>query len=228
MRTLVNKESNFEKKYFTEQFTAVGNFSRNDLKRNVNWFLSQLNFFEKKFNLHFKNKKSILEIGCAIGGIAHIFSTKECSVHAIDISKYVIARSKSLSPKVKFYVGDIQKKIPISKKFDYIFAFEVLEHLKDPYKGIVNIKKILNKNGILIITTPYPFGKYINMNTHENVMHPSKWIILLKKSGFRNIKYKPVTFVPFLYRIHPKLGIIIPFNSNLPFINSTVFYVAKI
>lgn len=222
-----NKTRDYGKKYFTRQFTAVGDFDTQALQRNVNWFQSQLSFFEDHFGLNFKSARSILEVGCAIGGIAHIFSNGKRGVYAVDISKFAVEKAKELSPSVNFAVCDIQKSVPIQKTFDYIFAFEVLEHLTDPYQGILNLKKKLGENGTLIITTPYPFPKYININTHVNVLEPRKWVSFFKKAGFKKVEYQPVTFIPYLYRLHPKLGLIIPFNSNLPYINSTVFYVAR-
>lgn len=222
-----NSPKDYGKNYFTEQFNAVGHFDEVALKRNKYWFSGQLAFFEKHFFLSFKNAKKILEVGCAIGGIADIFDEKGVKVWAVDISDYAIKKAKKLSPKIKFTVCDIQEEIPIDERFDLVFAFEVLEHLEDPFPGLVNIRKALNKGGKLVATTPYPFKKYIEINTHVSVLDPRKWAELMKRAGFKKIKYQPVTFIPFLYRLNLRLNIILPFNSNLPFINSTVFYVAE-
>lgn len=224
---IIEDKKDYGKKYFTKQFDAVGDFDKYALKRNQYWFLGQLAFFEKFFSVSFKKAKRVLEVGCAIGGIASIFQKRNSEAYAVDISRYAIKNAKKLSPDVNFYVCDIQKGIPIKKKFDFVFAFEVLEHLKNPSAGLKNIKKIISDNGLLIVTTPYPFKKYIDINTHVSVFKPEEWVILMKKAGFNKVKFQPVTFLPFLYRLNPRLSIILPFNSNLPFVNSTVFYVAK-
>ncbi|OGK30660.1 hypothetical protein A3F29_00235 [Candidatus Roizmanbacteria bacterium RIFCSPHIGHO2_12_FULL_33_9] len=226
-KKLKNKKKDYDKNYFTKQFNAVGDFGEVALKRNKHWFAGQLAFFEKHFSVSFKKAKKILEVGCAIGGIADIFDEKGAKVWAVDISDYAIKKAKKLSPKIKFMVCDVQKEIPIDERFDLIFAFEVLEHLENPLLGLVNIRKALDKGGKLVATTPYPFKKYIEINTHVSVLEPGKWMELMKRAGFKKIKSQPVTFVPFLYRLNPRLNIILPFNSNLPFINSTVFYVAQ-
>ena len=116
----------YGKKYFTEQFNAVGEFGRADLGRNVNWFVSQLKFFEDRFGLDFRKAQKILEIGCAIGGIAYIFKTKGVVSYALDISEFAIERARKLSPGIKFFVCDVQKKISTGEKFDFVFAFYVL------------------------------------------------------------------------------------------------------
>ncbi|MBI2031242.1 MAG: class I SAM-dependent methyltransferase [Candidatus Levybacteria bacterium] len=226
-KKLKNKKKDYDKGYFIKQFNAVGDFDSSALKRNRYWFKGQLSFFEQHFSVSFKKARKVLEVGCAIGGIADIFQEKGSNAWAVDISRYAISRAKKLSPEVNFLVCDVQEEIPIREKFDFIFAFEVLEHLTDPLSGLINIKKSLNKNGKLIATTPYPFKKYIEINTHVNVLHPKKWRRFMKDAGFKEVKFQPVTFFPFLYRIDSRLNIIFPFNSNLPFINSTVFYVAQ-
>lgn len=226
-KTAVNNMRDYSKKYFTKQFNAVGDFDQDALRRNKYWFLGQLTFFENFFSISFKKAKRILEVGCAIGGIASIFQERNSQAYAIDISEYAIERAKKLSPGICFFACDVQKKVPIREKFDFIFAFEVLEHLKNPYLGLRNIRKRLSNNGFLIATTPYPFKKYIEINTHVSVLTPQEWVGLMKKAGFKKIQFQPVTFVPFLYRFNPRLNIILPFNSNFPFVNSTVFYVAQ-
>ncbi|XGB42682.1 MAG: class I SAM-dependent methyltransferase [Nodosilinea sp. LVE1205-7] len=53
--------------------------------------------------------------------------------------------------------------IPFEQKFDVILFCEVLEHLiNDPMQALLRIKKSLQPNGILILTTP-------NVNRLENV-----------------------------------------------------------
>lgn len=53
--------------------------------------------------------------------------------------------------------------IPFDRKFDVILFCEVLEHLtNDPMQAILRIKNSLNKDGILVLTTP-------NVNRLENI-----------------------------------------------------------
>lgn len=98
---------------------------------------------------------NILEIGCAAGGTmvgikqrvphANIYGV-EIDENAAEIAKYfgtVIA-------------ADIEKYLPkeYNEKFDYIIMGDVLEHLRDPWSAIANIKLMLKKNGKLIISIP--------------------------------------------------------------------------
>ena len=62
-------------------------------------------------------------------------------VSASDISSYIVKKAGTIQKDIKFFKLNIEKKININKKFDFIVAFEVLEHLKDPENALINIKK---------------------------------------------------------------------------------------
>ena len=84
--------------------------------------------------------------------------------------------------------------------------FEVLEHLDNWKKTIKNIKKNLNKNGLIIISTinRNPLSKLFAINIAENILHwipkgthdynklikpeELKKILLKEKFNFNNIK----------------------------------------
>lgn len=51
---------------------------------------------------------------------------------------------------------DIVNSIPPGK-YDFVFCFEVLEHLTNPLKALDNLKSTLNTNGVLIISVPNEF-----------------------------------------------------------------------
>ena len=57
----------------------------------------------------------------------------------------------------KFLNIDLQKKILIELKYDYIIIFNVLEHLLDPNLALRNLSKICKKNGKIIGSTPFLF-----------------------------------------------------------------------
>ena len=50
---------------------------------------------------------------------------------------------------------DLEKKNSIKKKFDNILIFNVLEHVYDTDNAFNELKKILNKNGKIFISTPF-------------------------------------------------------------------------
>ena len=112
-----NKKNKFEESYFQGWYkSAVGAFSREDLRLSKNWFhawITKLNHYVPVKN---GKGKKVLEIGCSIGAVSNILSSRGFDVWATDISSYAVNNAKKLTPKAHFSVVDIQKKIQIKEK----------------------------------------------------------------------------------------------------------------
>lgn len=52
--------------------------------------------------------------------------------------------------------ADVQT-MDLGRRFDTIICCEIIEHLENPGRFLVNIKKHLTEEGVLLITTPNPF-----------------------------------------------------------------------
>jgi len=57
------------------------------------------------------------------------------------------------------YIGDITKNNEFLKKkiYDIVVMTEVIEHVLNPFSAIDEIYRILKKNGLLLLTTPFNF-----------------------------------------------------------------------
>ena len=124
-----------------------------------------------------KNLK-ILDVGCGGGIICEPLARLGAKVTGIDFAPNNIIAAKIHSKKNKLKINYINKDIEKSKldeKFDIILMFEVLEHLDNWKKTIKNIKKNLNKNGLIIISTINRnlLSKLFAINIAENILH---WI----------------------------------------------------
>ena len=148
-------------------------------------------------------------------------------VWASDISEYAVKRAQKLTPKATFLVFDVQKKIPLKEKFDLIISFEVVEHLEKPEKGIKNMYDCLKKGGTIAISTPYPYTWNYRDPTHINLKYPNEWVMLMENAGFKDVTFYRFALVPFFYKFHRKLQIIIPFAVPLPYINSPIYFIGK-
>ena len=113
--------------------------------------------------------------------------------------------SKKNKLKINYINKDIEKS-KLDEKFDIILMFEVLEHLDNWKKTIKNIKKNLNKNGLIIISTINRnlLSKLFAINIAENILNwipkgthdynklikpeELKKILLKEKFYFNNIK----------------------------------------
>lgn len=219
-KTMRHGKNEFDKNYFGIFFK---HYNRSELMFYYRWFKGWISLLDNILPLKHGNEQKALEIGCAIGAFAKLLNERGFEVTAIDISNYIIEKAKKLQSGIKFRVSDIEKG-GIKEKFDYIFAFEVLEHLKNPKKALLNIKKILKEGGTLIFSTPIPTKQILADPMHINV-HPSDfWLDLGAELKFKRIYLKNVAFIPYLYRFSSIFSIGFQTPINLPFVNNTCFY----
>ncbi len=222
---VVNTKQTFEDFYFSGWFKhAVGNFSPSDLQLSQRWFWGWLAELNKHVDVMHGQGRSVLEIGCSIGGVSTILHDRGFAVTATDISKMAIAGAKKLSPEIDYRILDVQKPIALKKKFDLVFAFEVVEHLKYPEKAIGYMRDVLKPNGTLVISTPYPYPWIFRDPTHIAVKYPEEWVEMLKRQKLQNVAYHRFSVLPYFYRYNKYFHFRLPFAIPLSFINSPIFF----
>lgn len=214
----------FDKQYYGFFFRK---YSYKEMLPYYWFFLGWIRFLDKFLPLKNGGGKKALEIGCGIGAFAKILNERGFKVLATDISPYIIKRAKKILPNIDFQVLDIEKATRVNNKFDYIFAFEVLEHLKNPVKVLGNIKKMLNRNGVLVFSTPYPTEEMLADPMHISVNPPEFWLSEGEKIGYERTVVKYASFIPFLYKIHHFFSIALPIRIDNRYINSTCFYIFR-
>ena len=213
----------FDEQYFGHFFKK---YNIEEVMYYYRFFQGWIKFLDKFLPLKVGEGKKVLEVGCGIGAFAKILNERGFEVNATDISAYIIKKAKKNLPEIDFQKLDIEKKTKVKNKYDYILAFEVLEHLKNPTKAIENCYKMLKKVGILVFSTPYPTQETLSDPFHINVNLPKFWLSAGKKLGFEvDVKY--ASFIPYLYRFHSFFSRALPFRINYHFINSTCFYIFK-
>ncbi len=100
-------------------------------------------------------KGKVLDIGCGDATIAlRLKQELGCVVEAIDlIQANVLAAQKKGIPAKRVDLNN--DKLPFRQNtFDAVFAGEILEHVVDSDGLLLEIKMILKKDGVLIITVP--------------------------------------------------------------------------
>ena len=97
----------------------------------------------------------------------------------------------------KFLNIDLQKKILIELKYDYIIIFNVLEHLLDPNLALRNLSKICKKNGKIIGSTPFLFRVHGAPKDYSRFTK-DHLIELLRSSNFKDIEIIELGTGPFL------------------------------
>ena len=114
-------------------------FGQGNLRKKTKGKLIAMEFIEIG-----KGKKA-LDIGCRDGDQSKILESRGYKVTSIDIKKTYS----------KCKIVDVNKKLPFKKNyFDLIWCSEVIEHLDNPKKSLNDFRRILKKNGKMILTTP--------------------------------------------------------------------------
>jgi ubiquinone biosynthesis O-methyltransferase len=151
-------------------------------------------------NNHISNfsNKAILDVGCGAGTISLYLANKEANIIGVDISRKAIdsckksAKALKLKNKTQFICNTIEK-VKFRRKFDLIICSEIIEHIPNDKAFLKRIHKLLENNGLLILSTPsinaplYKIGLAQNFDKRVgHIRRYSKKQIsdLVKNSGF--------------------------------------------
>lgn len=123
------------------------------------------------FALPLVNGKNVIDLACGEGYGSQMLARMAKSVVGIDIDKETIAHAnkKYKSDNLTFIQGSILQ-IPFTEenKFDIVVCFEAIEHIENHKKMLSEVKRVLKKDGILIISTP---DKRL-YSDHDNYINP--------------------------------------------------------
>ena len=134
--------------------------------------------YMKKIILNEKNSsmedifigKNILDIGTGTGEYLDIFRELKANCIGIDsINNFKIKKNKNLKL-IKIDLFEYLRKTP-KNYFDFIFCFEVIEHLEEKDELFKLIKKTLKDKGILFMSTinQNPISKLFAIKLAENI-----------------------------------------------------------
>lgn len=89
-------------------------------------------------------------------------------------------------------------KLPFKdKSFDFILFKAVIEHLHSADNVLREIKRILNEDGVVMITTPnhdYQVKQFWNDPTHKHPYNPISLKKILDYHGFKSVLVRPFLF----------------------------------
>lgn len=146
-------------------------------------FLHLINSTEEK-NIKF------LEVGCGEGELAKILHDQLNNIyyHGFDIDKNIINQAKENNPKGKFTVASAYDMSFIyNQEYDIVIASEVLEHLDNPHKAMIEIQKLKAKYFLFSVPRE-PIWRILNMARFKYLLslgntpgHLKNW----SKRGFK-------------------------------------------
>ena len=107
---------------------------------------------------HIKPGDKVLEVGCGEGVLAVLMSKKGAYVTAVDISEPNIKNAKEYSLKegvdnIDFSISDAESLPFEDSSFDVVVADNVLEHVPNFEKGVLEIKRVTKEKVIIALPT---------------------------------------------------------------------------
>jgi 2-polyprenyl-3-methyl-5-hydroxy-6-metoxy-1,4-benzoquinol methylase len=172
--------------------------------------------------LNLKLDLKILDAGCGGGNLINVlYNLGFNNVWGFDASESAISLARKSFPRIadKFFKHNAyESRLPdgISQSYDLIISMEVLEHCYSPQEYLRNVYKWLNKDGSLIITTPYQgflknlavalLNKFdwhfeaLREGGHIKFFSKRTLSFLLHKEGFDIIRFKGAGRIPYLWK----------------------------
>lgn len=144
--------------------------------------------------------EKILDIGCHEGTISEVLAQKfpQAQVFGIDISAGAIEYAKKARPQIQFQVAQAEELPFEDNSFGLVACFDLLEHLPNPQKALLETRRVLKNGGELVLTIPTEdllfrlvwffwsrFGPArVWQDTHVQNFNHHKLDKLLEKTGF--------------------------------------------
>jgi len=190
-----------------------GDYYFNSENKNANYFnyysrdqenLMKGNFgFAYKFikeNISVNRTYSLLDIGAGFGYFLN-YLPRKVEASAVEVSRLAVKEIKKLG--VLVYQKDFLK-VPINKKYDYLTAFDVMEHQTDLKAFLEKCHKISKPGGYLLITIP-DYGSVLNkllgkkapviQPRYHNYYFGRRWLeVNLPKMGWEIISLRTTYF----------------------------------
>lgn len=170
----------------------------------------------------------VINLGCGEGPQAIVYARQYKKMVGIDINKERLKRSKEAMKiyKVKNYAticANVEK-IPLpDNSFNKAIAIDIIEHVQNPKKLCLEVKRLLKENGELLVTFPAAYDHYRNLaswigrvflkkgkkiksrkwnpDAHNQRFKLKKWINLVEACGFELQKSRSTTLFPPLHLI---------------------------
>ena len=141
---------------------------------------------------------NILDLGCGGGLVCEPLARLGVNITGIDFVKQNIISAKKHAKKLNLdikYIHQNLNNLKLKKKYDAILILEVLEHIEDWKKIIINVKKLLKPRGKIIISTINRnfFSKLFAIFIAENILN---WVP--RKTHTYSKLIKPEELRPFL------------------------------
>jgi ubiquinone/menaquinone biosynthesis C-methylase UbiE len=174
-------ENRFQDFFENEKYVKLKNYLYN--------YLLRKRAVEKA--MHHEEKDFVLEIG---SGISPVLTSWDRIVYS-DLSHSALEMLKKIHGKGRYVVADAMKLPFEDSYFSHVISSEVLEHLEDDRKALMELARVTKTDGVLVVTFPHRHFYFTHDDRfvkHYRRYELSEMVSLLEEVGFHPVYVRKV------------------------------------
>jgi 2-polyprenyl-3-methyl-5-hydroxy-6-metoxy-1,4-benzoquinol methylase len=128
--------------------------------------------------------KTLLDFGCGVGKlclIAQEYGLQVTGIEADPSARLAAAQAGGLRVYADFQ--ELQAALPF-ERFDIITMWDVIEHLREPWKDLQNLSKRLRPGGYVLVSTPNArsLRARLRQSRWDNILNPTHFYYFIRRS----------------------------------------------
>ena len=137
--------------------SVAGEINLWELDRRQNRYFQDMIRYDNILKLIPPKPLKILDLGCGDGYLSYLLAGEGHQVTALDLSPTRLEKFKTVAQQygIEQIIGDVKQTGLPSQNFDLIVSSEVLEHITGYQEVILEARRLLKTNGLLIVTVPH-------------------------------------------------------------------------
>jgi SAM-dependent methyltransferase len=125
--------------------------------------------------------RRVLDAACGEGyGTALLQAAGASPATGLDVDERTLAHARSRHPGPDFVVGDVRELPFADDSFDLVACFETIEHVPDPDGVLVELRRVLADDGLLLVSTPNKHEYLVENEFHEREFFHEEFVALLE------------------------------------------------
>jgi len=152
--------------------------------------------------------RTLLEVGCGVGSfVKNKPAGYKTEIYGVDVSATGIEYCRKIGAYKELKQADVQKGIPYEdERFDVVYCDQVLEHLQNPLSTVKEMRRVLRKDGALVINVPTPsHPRFWEDYTHVRPYLPETLELLGRHAGFQDVRAFYFPHIVHMYYLPNKL-----------------------